>query len=82
MDINALKGKLQETLDKTDLDEKIKAGADKLREKAADVDVDKLKAQAKDLRGKVQEALDKTDLDEKVKAKAEVLKDKIKENID
>ena len=82
MDLNELKDKVRATLDQTDLDEKIRAGAEKLREKAADVDTDRLKAQMKDLQGKVKQTLDKTDLDEKVIAKAEALKDKIKESLE
>ena len=59
----ALKDKIQEALDKTEVDDKIVAGVKKGASKVEEV---------------VGKALDKTDLDEKFVAKAGELKDKIK----
>ncbi len=85
MDIDKISEKVKEALDKTDLDEKIKAGAEKLKEKVTEIDTDALKAQVKEnaemLKGKVQETLDKTDLDEKIKARAEELKEKLQSKL-
>ena len=69
--IESLKSKVQEALDKTDIDEKIVEGAKGLKGKVQEVldktDIDeKIVGAVKSVPGKVQEVLDKTDIDEKI----------------
>ena len=71
--IESVKGKVQEILDKTDVDDKLIDKAKGLKDKAGDA---------------VEGALDKTDIDDKIKAKADEVLDKtdidekIKDKID
>ena len=59
--LNGLKDKAQDVLDKTDIDDKIKEKAEKVKDTVED---------------KVDDVLDKTDIDEKIKDKVGDIKEK------
>ena len=75
--LDGLKDKVDDVLEKTDIDDKIKAKAQDVLDKT-DID-DKIKGAAGELKDKAAGALEKTDLDEKVGAAAKKMKNKVQD---
>ena len=73
-----LKDKAEQALEKTDIDEKIAAGANELKEKIVSGEMaEEVKTGAQGVKAKIDEALEKTDIDDKIVASITGLKDKI-----
>ena len=80
--LSGLKDKVDDLLEKTDIDEKIVEKAGALKDKAGEflekTNIDeKVVEKAGELKDKAGELLEKTDLDEKIAEKAGALKDKV-----